>query len=273
MDTEKILKYISKKLMRHEAVVSDTGLLHGKMGFAVFFSHYAQHTGNPSYTYHAMELINDILEQAQKQYEINYANGLAGIGAGIEYLSQNKLIDVNTHEILEYFDGCIFRSTVFSEHTDASLYTGLTGLARYPLFRIAGRHTNEDQIRTLDNKMLLIHITDMLERMSPSSKEAASEDVLIFLHDMEQANVFPEKIKRMIKDFSSARYSTNQDTVHAHQLKIETLYSKKYHDFFSKIRNNPQSDMIPDLYGGLAGIGLYLLSKSDKRHESWMKLL
>ena len=271
---EQTLKYISETLLQHDIAVSNPGLLHGKTGVVVFLFHYARYTGNKSYEDYAMALMDSMQQQIQQQYTTNYAEGLAGIGVAIEYLAQNGFIEDNTNEALENFDRVMMSATIFGDHTDVSLFTGLSGLGRYLLFRVAGHCANDNHIGTLDNKMLLVHITDIFERMYPSLKKTDLEDVLRFLYAMNQTNIYPAKTRRLIKLLLSDSSSLFQDDIMCqHQVSIEAIYNSKYLKLLSDIQENIQVDIIPGLYEGLAGIGLYLLEKLDKRHETWRILL
>jgi len=270
---EQILKHISKFLIQHDVAVTAPGLLYGKMGIAVFFFHYARYTGDEMYEDYAMTLINGMQEQILQQHVVNYADGLSGIGTSIEYLAQNNFVKVDTNEVLEEIDKKLFLETVYGNHTNVSLFTGLSGLGRYFLFRIAGQYANDNHIGTLNNKMMLIHITDILERMRSSLKKSEIEDVFTILYAMNLANIFPAKTERMIELFSSDLSFSNQDNMMGYRMRLEVLYHSKYNEYLYNIQENSHLNTVLGLYEGLAGIGLYLLSKLDKQHETWMKLL
>ncbi|MCL2651251.1 MAG: hypothetical protein FWD60_09555 [Candidatus Azobacteroides sp.] len=261
MKPEKILKQISEILIKQGVSIADPGLLHGKMGIIIFFFHYARYMGDATFEDHAMVLMDEIQEQVLKQPGMDYANGLAGIGSGIEYLSQNNFIEANTNEILEDFDERLFDETSLGNHTNAGLHTGLTGLGRYFLLRIAGRDANDEHVGTLNNKMQLIRITDILDRMFFSLKEEETEDVFRFLCDMNKTNLYPAKTLKLLNHFSQ------NNMLRSRQMKIEELFHEYYENFELDI------DMVPDLYGGLAGAGLYLLGNLDKQHKKWINLL
>lgn len=270
---EQTLQYISKTLLQHDVTDAGPGLLYGNMGIAVFFFHYARFTGNQSYRDHAVVLTNRCIKnQTWPQCSINYSNGLAGIGAGVEYLAQNGYIKADTNKALKGFDQCIFFSAVYGDRSDASLYTGLAGLGRYSLFRIAGQGANDDHIGILNNKMLLIHITDIFERIYPALNGMTCTDVASFLYAVEQANIYPSKVKWLLKRFEAGSSSFHQKVKQAEQ-NTEAMYCGKYRQLQYAMQRNIQPDIIPGLYGGLAGAGLYLLSKMDKQHESWKQLL
>ena len=270
---EQILSYISKTLLQHD--VSDSGLMYGKMGIAVFFFHYERFTGDKLYRDRAIELINNsVQEQIRQQHIVDYANGLAGVGTGVEYLAQNDYIKVDTNNFFRKFDKRIFVATVYGGRTDSSLFTGLSGLGRYLLFRVVGQAANDEHISTLDNKMLLINITDVFERMYPSSNDKVNTDIVSFLYAMDQTNIFPAKVKRLLNLFTSDTSTYGQeDFILLYQKKIETMYCSTYNQLQAEIQKNIRQNIIPGLYGGLAGVGLYILSKLDKKHETWMQLL
>jgi len=271
---EQTIKSIAETLTKSNEEVLSPGLLYGKMGIVVYFFHYARYTGDKSYKDYAIVLMKNIKEQLLQQHVINYADGLAGIGAAVEYLAQNNFVKVNTNEVLEEFDKKIFLETVYGERTNASLFTGLSGLGRYFLFRIAGNYANDNHIGTLNNKMSLIHITDTLERMCHTLTEKENEDIFRFLYAMIQTKIYPQKVKRLIKTFSKYALHLNQyDLMWQYQRKMEEFQRKKYNEYLSDILLNTHFNTVPSLYGGLAGVGLYLLSKLDKKHEIWMKLL
>ena len=271
---EQTLKYISNFLLKGDIDVSSSGLLHGKMGLVVFLFHYARHTGNKLFENHAMELMDNIQEQILQQHDIHYADGLAGIGTAVEYLVQNNFVEADTNEILEEFDKKIFRKTVYGDHEDVNLETGLSGLGRYFLFRVTGHYTNDNQIGTLNNKMSLIHITDTFDRMCSSFNRTEVKDVLGFLYAMNQTNIYPAKVKRLIELLISGSQSSSQDDItQQHQIKITAFYNSKYNELLSNFQENTQPNIVPGLFGGLAGIGLHVLSKIEKQHATWMNLL
>jgi len=265
-----MLHEISTVLMQKGPSVPDAGLLHGKMGLVIFFFHYARFAGDKSFEDHAMELFDSIQQQILQEYAVNYADGLAGIGSGIEYLVQYDFIEADTNDVLRDFDRTIRSAAAHGERNDISLFTGLSGLGRYFLFRVTGQRTDNEHIGTLNNKMMLIHLTDIFERLHPFMKEPEIEDVLMFLYAMNQTTIFPVKTGRLIKLFSSCiSWPSQDDAIYKYKRKAEAFYSSKYHAYLS----TSKPDIASGLYGGLAGLGLYVLSKLDKRHETWMKLI
>ena len=93
-----------------------------------------------------------------------------------------------------------------------------------------------------------------------SLKEDENEDVFRFLCDMNKINIYPAKTLRLLNHFSQ------ENMPRSRQMKIAKLFHNKYDENF-------RLDTVPDLYGGLAGAGLYLLGNLDKQHKKWIDLL
>ena len=268
---EQTLHYISEIIIERGNTVSSSGLLHGKMGLAVFFFHYARFTGDSSFEDRAMSLIDCIQEQILQQYEMDYANGLAGIGAGIEYLAQNGFVDVDTNEILDEIDHRIFLGIVFQTPTDIDV---LVGLGHYLLFRIHNAASSEHNISTLNNKMLLLHLVDLLEQTIPQQGKDGIACIYRFLTELDKTDVFPVKVKRLIKDIRSQhRAGGYLLTAGSYHRQNEKSLCRQYKRLLTSLQKDFTPDIMLQLFGGLAGIGLYLMGILDARHRSWFQLI
>ena len=261
------LNFIADYLLENDIDTSGAGLLYGKIGVAVFFFHYARYCNNEKYEDHAINLVEKTQKQMLFMTSTDYDRGLTGIGTAIEYLEQNNFVEADTNEILEDSDRKISHAVVYNNHTDTSLFSGLSGLGKYLLSRISGRYADDNLVSTLNNKILLIHITDILEQKL-SLKE--SDDVLRFLYELEQKHIYPAKVKRLLNQSSCNTQLI--DIQNRHKQNIDILYKTKYDEFISGYPKGHYT-MPPGLYGGLAGLGLFLLSMLDKRHISWKELL
>ena len=273
-DKSKIVEQLGQivdLLILNGTLTNCPGLIHGKTGIAVFFFHYARYTSNKFFEDQAMILIESIQQQILQQHTVDYADGLAGIGAAIEYLEQNNFVEVDTNEALEDIDRAIFNAVIFGDHTDAGFFTGLSGLAYYLLFRVTGRFADDNYISTLDNKMLLIHITDTFERIFPLLKKTECEDVIRFLHALNQTCIYPSKARRLIQSFSSSLPPSKQED--SYRKSVEANCESKFHLLLSTFQDRTQAVGDLGLYGGLAGAGLFLLSQLDNTHDTWKKLL
>ena len=87
------------------------GLSYGMIGIAVFFFHYARYKDNMLFANYALKLIEKAQENIHNDSPLNYAEGLTGIGTGIEYIAQQGFLDIDTDDILYDFDKKIAEMT------------------------------------------------------------------------------------------------------------------------------------------------------------------
>ena len=80
---EKDLQQIGELLLLNGTLTEDPGLVHGKMGIAVFLFHYAQYTENMLFADYAMDLIGEIQNQLHVDSCADYEKGVQSFdGAG-----------------------------------------------------------------------------------------------------------------------------------------------------------------------------------------------
>lgn len=132
---EKQLFEIVDVLLLNGTLVESPGLLYGKMGIAIFFFHYSKFTNNELFADYAMDLIDKILNQIHINSPVDYANGLAGIGVGIDYLIQNNFLAVEG-DVCDDFDQKMYNAILYESCFDASMYNGLCGYGRYWITRL-----------------------------------------------------------------------------------------------------------------------------------------
>lgn len=124
-------------LMLKSSSMEDIGLFYGKMGIAIFFFCYGQYKNNSIYTDMGGDLLDDIWEKLDSGISVSFDSGLSGIGWGIEYLIQHRLVDGEANDICEAID-----RKVISIHPgrleDLSLDTGLEGIRHYVSIRTSG---------------------------------------------------------------------------------------------------------------------------------------
>lgn len=166
---------IINTLLLNASFIDNLGLMHGKMGISICFFHLARQTGNQIYEDYAGELIEEIYEEITINTPVDFENGLAGIGWGIEYLVQNGFIEADTDEVLEEFDKKIFKELIYNTPRDIGLLYGLVGIGAYFLKRIQNPQSNDEKITTLTNKQTLMHLTDELERKTQNIAEIIKE--------------------------------------------------------------------------------------------------
>jgi hypothetical protein len=166
---------INNTLLLNASFIDNLGLMHGKMGISICFYHLARQTGNQIYEDYAGELIDEIYEEITANTPVDFENGLAGIGWGIEYLVQKGFIEADTDEVLEEFDNRIFKELIYNIPQDIGLLNGLVGIGAYFLKRIKNKASSDEKIPTLTNKQTLIHLIDELDRKTQNIAEIISE--------------------------------------------------------------------------------------------------
>ena len=102
-----IHRYIANILLLNASFINNLGLLNGKMGISICFYHLAQKYNNEIYEAYAGKLIDEIYNEISLNIHVDFENGLAGIGWGIEYLTHQGFINANTDKVLEEFDEAI----------------------------------------------------------------------------------------------------------------------------------------------------------------------
>jgi len=178
---------IINTLLLNASFIDNLGLMHGKMGISICFFHLARQTGNQIYEDYAGELIDEIYEEITTNTPVDFENGLAGIGWGIEYLVQNGFIEADTDEVLEEFDNRIFKELIYNTPKEIGLLDGIIGIGVYYLKRIQNP-TSSEKTPALTNKQTLIHLIDELERKTQNIAEITSEPFNSSLQGVSRTN-------------------------------------------------------------------------------------
>ena len=130
----------------------EVGLWNGKMGMSLFFFLLSRHTNNCWYEEFAGELLDDVCTNLSQYCPITFSDGLCGIGWAIEFLKKEGFIEGDTDDILEEVDKKVMERDV-RRITDASLETGLAGIATYVYTRLDS-HRDNDKILLFDGRYL-----------------------------------------------------------------------------------------------------------------------
>jgi len=185
---ERDLVQIADMLLLNGTLTECPGLVHGKMGIAVFFFHYARYTDNELFADYAMDLIGEMQEQIHVNSPADYEKGIAGIGVGMDYLIRNNLLVVED-DICEDFDDRMVRAVMYDPWQDFSLYDGLTGYGRYWMTRLRYK---ESAMRARE---CLFRITALIEEKFPDISINEQTDVYCFLHDLQKISGFNNFIR------------------------------------------------------------------------------
>lgn len=123
---------IVHSLLLRSSLLTDIGLLHGKIGLVIFFMHYYKLTGGVLYEDVAEELINEVEEGLHNSLPITFDSGLSGIGWGLDYLIRKNFVEGDSKDICEEIDSKIMQTDP-RRMTDYSLNKGIGGVLLYVL--------------------------------------------------------------------------------------------------------------------------------------------
>jgi hypothetical protein len=219
------LRRIANVLLLNAGFIDNIGLLNGKMGVAIFFFHYARYTNNEIYERYAGELIDEIYEDINHSTPVDFANGLTGIGWGIEYLVRNGFVEADTDEALEEIDNAIFRATMQSPVSIRN-QSDLFGFGLFYLARLKDREHDDDNLQTLKKKQLLIYMMDECERLLtketlftisvPKLTLYQVNSLVWFIIQTRKLSLFPTKSDKLIlylADYVNLKMEKNSDPV------------------------------------------------------------
>ena len=273
-DINSSVQYIADTLIINGTIIDCSGLLYGKMGIAIFFMHYFRHTGITVYENYAADLIKEIQNQIHADMSIGYERGLSGIGAGIEYLAQNGFLDESTDEILADIDNKITTSIKYMcdnhyeprcEITEKTAKE-MSGAGLYLLWRIS----NPESGKKAD--ILKSILKQVIDFIPPEYSDFNIYNNLI--SKTHKLNLYREKTTVLIKEFKkpvsrkSYKYITSLFTDSQNKFIHHINEGGKISHAYSKFNTEHEMGLI----GGMAGIGLYLLS-CHYNENTWYSLL
>lgn len=275
---EEQVSQITGMLLLNCTLTECPGLVHGKMGLAVFFFHYAQYTENMLFADYAVDLIGEMQNQIHVNSPADYEKGIAGIGVGIEYLIRNQFLLVED-DICEDFDSRMFRAVMYDPYPGFSMYDGLTGYGRYWISRL---RYPEPAIQAQE---CLWHIVGLLEENLTDIPSEEQTDVYGFLFDLQQIAGF-ENCDRLLGQCRKweAKKSFRRLADSAIGPLVRKVQSSRYFDDTGQHETDRILNQIPDLdtekppvstglLTGYAGEGLLRLEALRKTDHSWTFLL
>lgn len=200
---EENLNRVADMLIINGTLLKCPGLWYGRMGAAVFFFHYGRYTGNELFEEYAIEIIEQIQKAIHQDSPVSYNRGLAGIGVGIEYLTQNGFLDIDTDDILEDFDSKITYNIMHHKSDNKNLSDGLSGLGQYLYFRLKSSQKSNYSINHTTNKLSMMKLVkEISQNISLTDRDLP--DRLLFLSKVHALNIGAEKIKDSISQLEQA---------------------------------------------------------------------
>lgn len=270
---------IADILLLNGTLTKCPGLVNGKMGIAVFFSRYAQYTGNMLFANYALDLILGVQDQIHNNSPADYKRGIAGIGVGIDYLIRNGLFDAEV-DIFEDLDQRMYRAVMYEPWLDFSLYDGLVGYGRYWIGRLC-RKPEFTQAQEC-----LMRIMELIEKKQSDITVEEQTDVYYFLHDLHK--IVGENVPTVLLEWFRKQSETNRlNRFISGDFSVANMIHMCQCNYYS---NNPSHDeidrvmeRIPNLdfekspvcmglFTGYAGEGLLRLAALDPANTSWSLL-
>ena len=279
----KSIETIVQTLIINGSLTEQPGLFYGKTGIAVFFFHYARHTGNALFNEYAMNLIDELQNQITSTTSIQYDIGLAGIGVCFDYFLQNRFIEAEDNDFFEMYDDRLYRAVLYETDFDLNLERGLTGLGRYFINRLRGFGQKDSKLHKS-----MIHIAHDISRQIKKKNIPENEkpDVYRFFYDLVTLPEYAEKYThpfQLCKEWDCIRkpdiqnlfpYMNNLQRLYACQNyfsldltgEIEKEWEKWQKGNYSSITNM-------GLLNGWATEGMLYLTFFHNLDKSWFNLL
>lgn len=160
----------------------------------------SQKTNDTELEEEADKLLNKIIDHCSLAVPITYENGLCGIGTGIEYLLQKKLVEGNSDEILHQIDSAIYSVIEQKSLTDLGLGKGVSGLAYYFYSRLCTReHFNTPT--ALKIKEYLFHLINWIAELLPdTNNRPVLCEVYLVLSLLHELNIPQAPIETLMRN-------------------------------------------------------------------------
>ncbi|MCD7976092.1 MAG: hypothetical protein LUG51_02660 [Tannerellaceae bacterium] len=277
---EQELRLISEMLLLNGTLTECPGLVHGKMGIAVFFFHFAQYTDNMLFSDYALDLIIEIQNQLHANSRADYEKGVAGIGIGIDYLTRNDFLDIED-DIFEDLDERMYRAVMYDPWPNFTLYEGLIGYGKYWTTRL------RQQPQSIQAKECLRYMIERIEDTQQNIPAEEQPQVYHFLYDLHEIlgwnlpNGLLEYYWELVKNtgWNSSRLGNSaiSNIIGIYQRKqyFKDVLQDKMNMALTQISKLKMENPLPamGLLTGYAGEGLVRLTALDAKNVSWMQLL
>ena len=136
------MTFTSEQKLLHQVVlhandVPARGLFGGQMGIVLVLSEYTRLRKLRPLRTAINFLLDQILSNLSTEIPLTFADGLTGIGWGVEYLLQNKYQRGSGVEICEAIDQKLMQQNILRQ-TDLTLDTGVEGWLHYIIAHLQG---------------------------------------------------------------------------------------------------------------------------------------
>jgi hypothetical protein len=251
------LKQISNILLVNGGFSDIPGLYAGETGLILFFFRYARFTRNELYSDYAFDLLEKIQNSIYKGTPIDYRNGLAGIGAAIEFLIQECYIEADADEILEDFDNRMFSMDNLQELS----VEDLDSIAHYAIWRISKYSCKSETII----KSILPKIVKNMEEKCRSNSLA--HPTATFINEI----ILSDNDYMLTDNYSEIRSAWHR--LHC-RCRLDHFNKTSYNHILAQMDESDflaKNDIGFGIENGLAGLGLSLICELDAE-EYWTAL-
>lgn len=138
----------------------DPSLYNGLMGTCIAYFVLSKITSDKKYDKRAHQVLSDIQGLIPNVNDLGFADGLSGIGWGVEWLVQNGFIQANSDKVLEELDDTIYTSVVYAKTSSLSIANGSIGKAMYFLSRLTARNPSRSRYRMVCILECLVLLSD-----------------------------------------------------------------------------------------------------------------
>lgn len=219
---ERLLHTISNTVSYQE----NNTMLDGNAGIMLFYFHYYVYTGDTTYYTKAIHILETLVSTVNNQSNSpSLANGIAGLGWTIDYLSATKIIDVEADILLENaVDEYLYDTMLKYLHNgNRGFYDGALGNGFYFICRYT--HTTSNTLQK-KYKKYIIDLLFHLERFRiqyanyPISKDLNFAiylaNICRFLTKVLELKTFDALVNPMLREFSNLLFGIQKTTNSTH---------------------------------------------------------
>jgi hypothetical protein len=159
------LSKISSKLTNGHSGITNPGLLYGKLGICIALYHISKRLNDSIAESTADNIIEEIFSNIRLVNEVNFEDGLSGIGWGLCYLKDNKFICGDVDDALTIVDDRIYQFLEFNDNVGMLKLEVIIGIGFYLLRRLEDELDANDKYLLNELMILLINnLATVIER-------------------------------------------------------------------------------------------------------------
>jgi hypothetical protein len=209
--------------------IQNIGLINGKMGLCINLYHIAKFTQDMSLMKKADKLFDFIQSEISLSLPIHFANGLTGIGWGIQHLISEGLVDGDPDTVLTDIDILESEVTKYFPVERYRFADGTIGQMIYVISRLSYHRKKNDSMEIL---CLKVTLTSMIEKLNiivendddlfyvPTETYWDIPVIAWILVELKKTGLYKTRVERLIRSFS-AKLSMVDVTTNTHALMLQ----------------------------------------------------